>query len=238
MLLLNERNSILKLLVVSTPRSGNTWLRYMLSTVYQLHQHAVHTPQALDWAALPDKSIVQLHWHRTPEFQALLAQHQVKPVTIARHPLAVLLSIWQFAVHEPATAQWLGGEGGDESAMLNQPVDSAAFLNYACGPRAKALLSVSAEWWDTPGTAQVRYEDLVKQPLETLTALCHGLGPAQASLAQTLQDNAIDKLRLTSSNNHFWQGQPDAWQQMVPPEFALQVQHAHSAVFQRLGYVV
>lgn len=226
----------MKIAIVSTPRSGNTWLRYMLSQLYGLTQHAVHTPQALNWGSLSINSIVQLHWHRWPEFETMLAEHGFRSVTIARHPIAVLVSIWQFAPHEPQTAQWLSGEGGTEVLILNKPINSLDFLEYACGPRARALLSVSAEWWDVPGGVQVRYEDLVRIPQTTLTSLCSILGPPKQSIDSTLRDNTFEKLQPTASNHHFWQGQAEAWRQLVPQEFAQEIELTHIDVFKHLGY--
>lgn len=226
----------MKFAVVSTPRSGNTWLRYMLAGLYGLKQHAVHTPQSLDWAALSDDCIVQLHWHREPAFLAMLADNNFSVITIARHPVAVLLSIWQFAPHEPETARWLDGEGGNEASILHRPTASPEFLSYACGPRARALLSISAEWWHAPGIVKVRYEDLVHRPEETLAGLCNLLGPTCRSIEETLQDNTLEKLKLTTTNSHFWQGQPDAWRQMIPQDFVREIEHAHREIFKSLDY--
>jgi hypothetical protein len=195
----------------------------MLAGLYGLKQFAVHKPQDLDWMALPDQSIVQLHWYHEPVFTALLADHGFQAVTIARHPLSVLLSIWQFAPHEPQTAQWLQGDGGNESAILNRPIESDEFIEYACGPRARALLSVSAQWWGIPDVLKIRYEDLVHQPEVTLGQLCAPLGEPNVGLREALDANTLEKLRPTSSNNHFWQGKPDTWRQMIPQRIALEV---------------
>ncbi|MES2999072.1 MAG: sulfotransferase domain-containing protein [Pseudomonadota bacterium] len=228
----------MKLALVSTPRSGNTWLRYLLAGLYGMQQHSVHTPEALDWNAMGENSIVQLHWHREPAFLELLASHGFEVLTIARHPLAVLLSIWQFAPHEPQTANWLSGEGGDETSILNRPVDSAEFLRYACGPRARALLSVTPEWWHAPGVLKVRYEDLVAQPHRTLTELGAQFGPVVRTIDEVLGANTIDKLKLTTTNSHFWQGEPDAWRRMIPQEFWAKIVDAHADVFESLGYTL
>lgn len=226
----------MKLLIVSTPRSGNTWLRYMLTSLYQLQPFAVHAPQDLDWTNLPQRSIVQLHWHRTLEFKQLLQQHHIQPITIIRHPIAVLLSIWQFATHEPATAKWLQGEGGNEDSILNQPLNSRAFLDYACSDRAKALLSISTEWWKQAGTLNVSYENLVTNPEHTLIQLCKTIGSPQREIQKVLNDNTLEKLQKTTTNNHFWQGQANAWQEMLSFEFIQTIEHTHSNVLQQLGY--
>lgn len=210
----------------------------MLSCLYGLEGYAVHTPDGLSWTTLPDRCIVQLHWRKQPAFERLLAATGFQVVAIARHPIAVLLSIWQFAPHEPETAKWLAGEGGDESSILHRPLSSPEFLHYACSPRANALLSVTPAWWNEPGIVRVRYEDLVRDPHETLSLLREVLGEQQASIEATVSEHAIEKLRTQSTNNHFWRGEPDLWREMVPPAVARQIEQTHADVFLRLGYEV
>jgi hypothetical protein len=210
----------------------------LLGSLYELEQHAVHTPQDLDWLALADSCIVQLHWQREPAFISILASNGFQAVTIARHPLAVLLSIWQFAPHEPQTASWLDGEGGNETAILGRSLSSAEFHEYACGPRARALLSVSAQWWETPGVLKTRYEELVDKPEKTLAILCESLGATRIGIQEALEINTLEKLRATSTNHHFWQGKPEAWRTMIPDEIAMDIQRAHREIFERLGYAI
>lgn len=102
----------MRLALVSSPRSGNSWLRMLLSSLYDLQQNAVHYPQAINWADLPENCIVQIHWHNESQFNSLLKLHGFDVVTIARHPLDLLLSVLHFAPHEPQTACWLQSEGG------------------------------------------------------------------------------------------------------------------------------
>lgn len=226
----------MKIAIVSTPRSGNTWLRYLLATLYGLEQHAVHTPDAVDWSGLSDNCILQLHWHHTESFSRLLQEHGFKVVTIARHPLDVLISILNFAPHEPQTACWLNGEGGDESTIYGQAPGSPEFLAYALSPRSQALLSVTKEWWSASEAIKVRYEELVHSPEKTLESLCLHLGPPIGDIQTAIAALTIEKLRLTSSNNHFWKGQPGLWASMIPLESAHQIEALHSEVFETLGY--
>ena len=106
---------------------------------------------------------------------------------LARHPLDVLVSILHFASHEPQTARWLDGEGGDESSILGAEPASAAFLASATGPRARALLAVTPEWWPHGGVA-VRYEDAVGSP----EAALEGEGDDQLAV-----DRAVEGLHRT-----------------------------------------
>jgi hypothetical protein len=226
-----------RLAIVSTPRSGNTWFRYILAKLYQLDHFAVHTPDALDWPALPENCIVQLHWHNTVEFRSLLCEYDFGVAVIARHPLDVLISILHFAPHEPQTACWLNGEAGDEESIYFKfPIDPE-FVSYAVSARAKALLSVSGEWWGAQDALCLKYEDLVHAPFETLNAISSKLGSTAVSLSDAIDALTLEKLKPSATNRHFWQGQPGLWRSLLPMEEARRIETAHGDVFARFGYL-
>lgn len=231
-----QKDIVMRLALVSTPRSGNTWLRYLLANLYYLKQYAVHSPDDVNWSSLEEDCILQLHWHQTGSFLNTLEEHQFKVITIARHPLDVLISILHFAPHEPQTARWLNGEGGDESSICGQLPTSVEFLSYAISKRAKALLSVTKEWWNFPNVINVRYEDLVHTTEQTLEALCQYLGTPKTDIQTVVSAHTIEKLRLTSSNNHFWKGHPGFWMTLIPTESAQQIEAAHRDIFSCLNY--
>ena len=54
---------MLRLALVSTPRSGNTWTRAPLGSLYELEQIPVHTPEEVDWEHLPRRCVIQIHWY-------------------------------------------------------------------------------------------------------------------------------------------------------------------------------
>ena len=226
----------MRLLLTSTPRSGNTWLRLMLSDLYQLKQYAVHTPESLDWGQMPDRCIVQLHWDRTPEFARLLAAENFDVLSIARHPLDVLLSILQFASNETKTASWLSGRGGNEELIKGKEIASREFHDYAVSRRAEALLSVTPQWWGIDGGLQVRYEELVKNPADALDSVMRKYGDPLVPFDRVLPNLTMEELRKTSSNNHFWKGSPGHWKSLMPGELVRSIGAAHSNVFEALGY--
>ena len=194
--------------IVSTPRVGSTWLRCLLAQLHDLAEYPAFTPDALDWEALPEKCIVHFHWHRLPPFTTLLAAQNFRVVTMARHPLDILISILQFSPHEPQTACWLDGENGDETAIHNKSIISPEFLSYAVSSRAQTLLSVSREWWEAPGVIPVRYEELVQDTSGVLLRISGELGAFAHSPSKVIEACTIDKLRSTNPNRHFWKGQP------------------------------
>src|SRR4051794_23102222 len=82
----------LRLVVDSTPRSGNTWVRALLGALYGLEEFPVHYPEQVDWANLPRRCVIQIHWLPLDPFVLRLERHGVRVVALARHPLDVLIS--------------------------------------------------------------------------------------------------------------------------------------------------
>ena len=226
-----------RLAIVGSPRCGNTWLRRLLATLYNLTETAAHTPPGVDWERLPPRCALQLLWPPTEPFRAELAKHGFRVLTLARHPFDVLLSILHFAESVPETARWLDGEGGDEAAIRGADPSSSAFRAYALGTRAKALLSVSPAWWETDGTTCIRYEDLVRDPsaeLEDIRTLI-SVPPAR-SVEDSVQLNTLEKLRATSRNQHYWRGEPGIWRDVLPAQVAAEMAEAHQRCLAIFGY--
>ena len=211
----------LRLAVVGTPRSGNTWLRRVLATAYDFAgeagwERAVHEPAEVDWGAPPARSIVQVHARRGGLLEGFLGPHGVRPVVLRRHPFDVLISILQYATHVHDTHLWLAGQGGDEASIRGFDPNHPVFLAYATGPRARALLSVSQEWRDAPGAVSVRYEDLVASPVPTLRGLADALGvPPVVPWEQALAANTKEELNKTHGFGHIWKGRPGLWRELL-----------------------
>jgi hypothetical protein len=225
----------LRIAVVSTPRAGNTWVRHLLGTAYKIPHLARHSMDDADWAELPPRVVLQLHWRRTPEFAAKLDTHGFRVVTVARHPLDVLISILHFCVYESESEQWLLGAGGSETDIYGAMPRSRTFIEYAKGPRAAELLAVTSDWCNQPGVVGVRYEDLVADTANELRRLEEVFGPIRCgSIAQAVEVCAMDRLRLQTTNNHFWQGRPGLWRHLLPAAEAIEV----AAALPDLGYSI
>jgi hypothetical protein len=229
----------LRLVIVSTPRCGNTWFRHLLGEAYGIPSIAVHNPADLVWETLPAECVLQLHWHPLPSFLERLERYGFRSVALARHPLDVLISVLQFALHEP-TSRWLEGEEGNERAIYGAMPRSAAFVDYATGKRATALLAVSREWWTLPGCVQVHYEELVRDPRGEMQRLGDLIGvPLRKTPEQAVEANTIPKLRAKFAENarHFWQGKAGLWRTLLTVTEAERIAAAHADIFATLGYV-
>jgi hypothetical protein len=211
------------------------WLRRLLAVAYALDEVSAHAPREVDWDALPERCALQLHWRHTPDFADLLRRHRFSVAALVRHPLDVLVSILQFAPHEPDTARWLDGEGGDESSILGIDPSSPEFLDYATGPRARALLSVTPEWLPH-ANATVHYTDLVSDTAGSLAAIARALDePARLSPATVAASVTFEDLKMEAGNNHFWQGRPGLWREVLPDDATRAIVHAQPSIVE-LGF--
>jgi hypothetical protein len=229
----------LRLAVVSTPRSGNSWFRYMLAQVLELEHRAVHRPEEVDWNGLPPRSILQLHWLPDEPFVSLLKEYDFRSVVLARHPLDVLISILAFSQHDDSTLHWLGGAAGNERSIAGASPMSEAFLNYATGPRAKALLNVSAQWWQTSNVCRVRYEDLVADTLGQLATSLATLGvSARKPLCEVVAKATPADMRGLSVDMlyHVWQAQGGLWKRFLTGREVRRICETHQDVLTILGY--
>jgi len=227
----------MRIAVISTPRAGNTWVRHLLGTAYEVPHLARHSMTDSDWAALPAECVLQIHWRREPDFEAKLAGHGFRVVTVARHPLDVLISILHFCVYESESEQWLLGARGNESGIFAAMPTSQAFVEYATGPRAAELLAVTLDWWGRPGVVGLRYEECVRDAAGQMGRLEESFGPMRRwSRDLAAEACSLERLRRVATNNHFWQGRPGLWRHLLPAAEARAIAAAHADIFTALGF--
>lgn len=205
--------------IISTPRSGNTWLRTLLADVTGAAALDVHRPTDVPWESLPQAVILQVHWPPTTALRQELQRRGFRVLTMRRHPLDVLISIVHFCRHEPQTRQWLDGAGGDETTLLSALPSSAAVTTYACSPRFAQLLAVTPDW--TPfAVARACYEQMAAEPLPSLRRVLRDLGIAvpDERLSGALDARSLDKMRPTAGNQHYWRGSPGLWRALLTAE--------------------
>jgi hypothetical protein len=212
------------------------WLRRLLVALYGLEERSAHTPAEVPWGDLPERCVLQIHWHPERGFRRLLRASGFRVVVLVRNPLDALISILHFAGHEPETARWLDGEHGDESSIIGADPTSETFLRYATGPRARALLSISPAWWSRAAFA-TRLLDLSAAPERELGRLVQALGaPTACTPLEAVERVTFDRLAREAANRHFWQGRPGHWRELLPAEHALPIAAAHADLIRRFGF--
>jgi hypothetical protein len=229
----------LRVAVVGTPRSGNTWLRALLAASYGLEEMPTSRVEDLDWATLPERCVVQIHAMREEPFAGQLDRHEFRVVVLARHPFDVLISALNYEQYIANPCLWTDAAGRTRSLRGATP-HSAEFLEYATATHPGSVLSISPDWWTAPGVYRVRYEDLVQEPagtLASLAALLH-LEPRRP-IAQVVAELDISTIRAGYDvwHYHYWQGRPGLWRSLLPAQLANQIAAMQRPVFETLGYV-
>lgn len=223
-----------RIAIVSSPRSGNTWIRSVVAGALGLQEIAVHN--YLDAPEqLPERCLLQVHWYREPNFQKWLKDRGFRVLVVARNPLDVLLSALRFCRHEPQTSRWLEGNVAlPEDLGLHSPA-SDRFLDYALSNGAEELLSISYQWWRDDNAIKIRYEDFVADPLHAFTRLVVSLQGSPEKLPMLLEANSLEKMRATPTK-HGWMGQPELYKKLIPYWHARKMFNRHARVFEVLGY--
>jgi hypothetical protein len=228
----------MRLAVIGNPRSGNTWVRGLLSSLFELTEIAIHRPEDLDWSALPARCIVQIHATREPAFVDLLAKHQVQVVVPARHPFDVLISALNYEQYISDPSVWRAKNGAPRTLRGATP-HSDAFVEFATADYPGSLLTISPEWWDQKDIHRVKYEDLVRDTLGTLAALAQSLGgEARRPLANVVAAFTIEAQRPREDvwHYHFFHGRPNLWRLLLTPALARKLYEIHRTTFDTLDY--
>ncbi len=219
-----------RIAIIASPRSGNTWLRMMLGYVLELEEVPIHHPGDLNWADLPERAVIQLHWSRSAYLQSLLEAARCRVITITRHPFDVLVSILRFAQTEPDTSEWLWGQGGDEEKILGADPSSEQFAEWALGERASALLEITNSWFGDQQLAYVSYETLLESPEEEMRRLLKRLSlQPNRPILEAVRTFTPGWVNERSGLAHAWMASTGTWKEVVPTQLVntLRVRYRH-----------
>jgi hypothetical protein len=222
----------------SYPRSGSTWIRFLL------FDSLVGEPSAFNTVnhAIPD---VKLHKHGLPllpDGGRLIKTHEVfhpeyrKAVYLVRDPRDVALS--EFAYQ---TA--LGLEDADLDAYLRK------FVSRSVNPFSSWRDHVDS-WLSAPLSSDqlmtVRFEDVRADPVKSLMQIVAFLGvtPDEARIRAAVANNTVEKMKIkekatpqrASKNGQFIRsGSSGGWRKNMKPE-QVKIFSGVSEAMARLGY--
>ena len=174
----------MKIIVVGTPKTGNTWVKHLLADLYNLPVVTLKPEFDADEAAAAGPNWIS-HQHYLPK-QALLTWAKANGVifiTAIRHPADVLISLW----HHIQKRKGKNAEIKQAASILGQTGDigSDTTLSFVEND-FHVYLNLSIAWLQVPGAIALRYEDLWTQPLETL-----------ARLTDTIEPRSLESLKLS-----------------------------------------
>jgi hypothetical protein len=228
----------MRLAIVSSPRSGNSWLRKLLGQALGIPDISCHHWRELE-ASLPKECVIQLHWYREPGFQHFLAENQFQVIVLARHPMDILISVLRFCKYEKQTLRWLDGNCGIASIVEEKVTpDSEAFLAWCLGLGAENLLSISYHWAQDPSTICATYEGLVADPSATLEGILRKIGLTNGLTSAMVFDEFGPGYWKNLPNRHGWKFRTGTWRLFFTKAAALKIFERHRKVFEYFRYDV
>lgn len=230
----------LRILILSTPKTGNTWLRHLLAGVYRLPRYYV--PPPIDSATLDQAGkrwVTHYHCLPDPELLSWIRANGAAVVTTIRHPGDVLISLYHH-VHN-----FRGGTPDHDfmRRMIFTGFERRGITTYAADRPFSADLECSLEWMASTGTHTVRYEDLRADPVAALRELTSRICPAPLERIEAAVEMCdIDVMRGMAGDfsGFFREGRVGGWRELLPPDIveAFRSQAPYAAQMARLGYSV
>ncbi len=240
-----RRSETLKIIVVGTPKTGNTWVKHLLADVYDLP--LVELKPEFDQAEAEAAGPRWVgHQHYLPK-QRLLdwgAANNVAFVSVVRHPGDVLISLWHHMRQRRSQKSPDFGSLTQDASILSQGSKVAGEHTETFVERSFHLyLNISITWLDQPGTVTVRYEDLWNRPVTALTDLTDSILPmpsARLQLALCGCELGLMQSLLDPEKTLIRQGGVGGWRVALSPRLknALITLDPYPAQFEALGYTM
>ena len=212
------------LLIIGHPKSGNTWLKVMLSRLYQIRHNlpasliVTSDELARRHPGMPRITATNGHYSYEGAVGAALAPDapasplRQKPILLlARHPCDIAVSwYFQFTRRQSAAKQEL------INAWIDHPIDRRTigmwdFVRHS-DIGLVSLIDYLNDWERNlaglPKALMVRYEDLRAEPARELRRITAMIGEtfSDQEIGQAVEFGAFDNLRQLESKGFFRQG--------------------------------
>ena len=226
---------VLRILIAATPKTGNTWLKLLLSKLYGLPVVSLPVSfSAQSWPPGGVRWVAHQHVEPTPALLDWAARNAVTVVTTLRHPGDVLVSLFYYA-------QWAASNSEMRRLADDGPEMGANVRDYVASRRFARQLVISAQWLKA-GAVGIRYEDLLRDPLDSLEQLATNIAPTTAECIRcAVACCEIGVLRALKGREarHFRAGKQGQWIDVVPPAVlaVLRSDAYYQRILSQLGYV-
>lgn len=230
----------LRIMIVSTPKTGNTWIKALLAEIYNLP--VVRVGMMFDPAeieSLGPRWITHQHYGARADVIDCGRRNSIIFVTTVRHPGDALVSkfhhVRNFA-HERVFADV------DRSPIMLRDGDTIGehTASYVMDGFSTSL-NVSLGWIRSGKSHVVHYEDLKRDPVGTLEGLTGSIHRVPLDrIERAVEACSIERMREKSraGRKFFRQGTVGGWRSELPQEVLDIFRHTdpYPAQFSELGY--
>lgn len=185
----------MRILIVAPPKTGNSWLKCLFSSIYDLDWlTADRVPGGTklsgfeEWLAsggFPDNAVFHHHYDYAPELVALAAAQSIHLATILRDPYDMFVSRYFFAQAQ-ADNDKRAEKKVDRSPdiMVGKAIDDPTVLTYLADSYGTQMQK-GIDWLQSGASVVVRYEGLVDDPVSELTRATDQIEPVAADRITT-----------------------------------------------------
>ena len=231
----------LRIMIVSTPKTGNTWMKHLLSATYDLP--VVDLPvtfKAEEAKRLGERWIGQQHYYPNPSLLRWAEQNGVIFVTTVRHPGDTFLSLYHYTLNfgeQPRHDKFLLEAAQKDGHELGANIVHFIRNRFFC------YLNISIAWLHSGQSYVVRYEELWRDPVDTLAALTSRILPVDPErITSAVRRSDIRALRKKQGHDprFFRQGSVGEWRQAIPQEILeiFRSVEPYPTQFAALGYTL
>jgi len=218
-----------RILIAATEKTGNTWLKHLLSHIYELPTPYISQNFAAAEAdSLGNRWVMHQHFLAERPLLDWAAKTQTHLVTMIRHPADTLVSLYHYCCNYPdhykddvAVSRALAADAREREATadLSHHVVDGELLR-TLQERIMADLNISISWIRSRHLV-VRYEDLRTEPLVTLSNLTNSIAPVpRERIEQAIAGCDIEALRdnFAIDRRFFRRALIGEWRSALPVE--------------------
>lgn len=230
--------------VASYPRSGNTFFRVLLKSLYGVESYSIYDDPLFETLGASDavghakrtKSMDSMENSRDIYFVKTheLPHDDLPAIYLLRDGRAAMISFAHYIrdfEHTPPSKweRWLKRERSFEKIVANLITDRTRHGGWSGHVRA---------WQSRPKSAltiMIRYEDLIEDPLGVMTNVIPRIAPS-------LERSEISSIPTFSELQENWpqffrRGTKDGWKQELSPALQNKFMEVHGEIMKSYGYI-
>lgn len=237
----NRRRHDLKIIVTSTPKTGNNWVKQLLAAAYHLPMHTLTEPFTTgEVDRLGDRWVAHQHYFPMMDLLEWADQNNAIFVTTTRHPGDALLSLYH---HIQNRQQGTGDDVGMAAIMAQDRKRPGDYTAQYVRREYFYALNVSIAWMRSGLSLVVRYEDLWRDPVAALTELTEQIVPVgQERIERAVAQCQLGMLRKLHDpkGRFFRKGTIGNWVRELPDQVKELFHHLepYPSQFAALGYTM
>ena len=216
----------MKILIASTEKTGNTWLKLLLAHIYELPATYLLPDFSVAQAdSLGDRWIAHQHFLPEPSLLAWAAAKKVRLLTTIRHPASTLVSLYHYChnypqsyEHEYEIAHALKTELPTSGKPADDRVTDGELIRIL-QRRLMCDLCISISWMVSGWSTIVRYEELHSDPIASLGKLTASIHPVStARIEEAIKQCQLETLRekYATDRGFFRRGSIAEWRTVLP----------------------